>query len=117
MNDICHLKVPWHEDWNSKEFALAIVGKVVEDSPGKWTLLLKIRGRNEDGKELLLCYNVPVNPFSSTHSGERTRPETWGMDQLGPGVWSLDPSVIIPGVIHAFVTLVDVPEPALWRIK
>lgn len=117
MNNICHFKTPWHDNWANKDFTSAIVCKVVEDAPGKWTMLLNIRGQNEEGKNLLLSYNVRVNPFSPVHSGLREQPESWGMEQLGPGVWALEPSVVIPGVIHAFITIVNVPEPSPWSNK
>lgn len=35
--------------------------------------------------------------------------------QLVPGVWFLSPSLNIPGVIHAFIVLYDVPDPAPWE--
>ena len=38
----------------------------------------------------------------------------WGLIQLGPSVWEITPPVWIKGQIHAFVTLVAVPEPAPW---
>jgi hypothetical protein len=33
---------------------------------------------------------------------------------LGGGVWTLNPSLNIPGVLHAFVVLTGVPDPAPW---
>lgn len=117
MNNVCHLKTLWHENWAEKDFLGAVVCKVVQDAPGKWTMLLKIRGQDQDGKVLLLPFNVPVNPFSAAYSGPHDKPEAWGLEQLGPGVWSVEPSVIIPGLLHAFVTMVNVPEPAPWSKK
>jgi len=34
--------------------------------------------------------------------------------QVVPGIWFLTPSLNIPGVIHAFLVLYDVPDPAPW---
>jgi len=36
----------------------------------------------------------------------------WGLRKLGPGVWALDPSIHQPGVLHAYVVLQGVPDPA-----
>ncbi len=33
---------------------------------------------------------------------------------LGPSVWKLSPSLTVPSVVHAYLTLVGVPEPAPW---
>jgi hypothetical protein len=60
-----------------------------------------------------MCVSVRVVP-EGPHIGERELPVAWGMERLGPGVWTLDPSIIV-GDVHAFVTLVGVPEPAPWR--
>lgn len=38
----------------------------------------------------------------------------FGLRKLGPGTWLLQPSVNIPGQIHAFVVLCGVPEPPPW---
>ena len=43
------------------------------------------------------------------------RSDRWHLIQLGPGVWEVSPSLLVPGQIHAFVTLVGVPEPPPWR--
>lgn len=32
-----------------------------------------------------------------------------------PGVWALDPSLNIPGLVHVFVVLVGVPTPPPWE--
>lgn len=40
--------------------------------------------------------------------------EAFGVRQIAPHLWVLEPSLNIPGLIHAFVTLYGVPEPAPW---
>jgi hypothetical protein len=37
------------------------------------------------------------------------------MERIVPGVWALNPSLNIPGVIHVFVLLYGVPNPAPWE--
>jgi hypothetical protein len=39
---------------------------------------------------------------------------TWGSERLGPGVWALSPSLNMPGVVHAYIIVTDVPEPTPW---
>jgi hypothetical protein len=39
---------------------------------------------------------------------------TYGAHRITDGVWAIDPSLNVEGVIHAFVVLHGVPEPAPW---
>lgn len=39
---------------------------------------------------------------------------TFGLEEITEGVWKLTPSLNIPGIIHAFVVLYGVPNPAPW---
>jgi hypothetical protein len=39
----------------------------------------------------------------------------FGAQRVVPGVWFLTTSLNIPNVIHAFVVLYDVPNPAPWE--
>ena len=39
----------------------------------------------------------------------------FGVDRIAPGLWVLNPSLNIPGVLHAFIALYDVPNPAPWE--
>lgn len=41
--------------------------------------------------------------------------DSFGVDRIAPGVWMLHPSLNIEGLIHGFVVLRDVPEPAPWE--
>lgn len=43
--------------------------------------------------------------------------EAFGIEQICPGVWELTPSLNVPGLIHAFVTLYDVPQAAPWESR
>src|ERR1022692_2618633 len=36
----------------------------------------------------------------------------FAIQRIAPGLWCLSPSLNMPGLIHAFVTLYDVPNPA-----
>ena len=39
---------------------------------------------------------------------------TFGVRPVSPGLWYLNPSLNLPGQIHAFIVLYDVPTPAPW---
>jgi hypothetical protein len=39
----------------------------------------------------------------------------FGVDRVAAGVWQVTPSLNYEGLIHAFVVLVDVPDPAPWE--
>jgi len=41
--------------------------------------------------------------------------EAFGVEQICPGFWTLTPSLNVPGLIHVFVHLFDVPTPAPWE--
>lgn len=40
---------------------------------------------------------------------------TFGIEKICPGVWTLRPSLNIPGVIHAFICIYDVAAIAPWE--
>lgn len=44
-------------------------------------------------------------------------PPRFVLYKLGPGVWKLAPSVTVPGMLHAFITIVGVPDPAPWETR
>lgn len=48
------------------------------------------------------------------HTGQLV---AFGLDKISDGLWTLSPSLKIPGVIHAFVTLYDVPVVAPWESR
>lgn len=71
--------------------------------PGEFTLWL--------GPDLVL----PL--FISRHGPviENGSLKTFGAEEITRGVWALRPSLNVPGVIHGFVILYDVPTPAPWE--
>lgn len=42
---------------------------------------------------------------------------TYGAQPIAPGLWSLTPSLYIPGFVHAFVTLYNVPIKTPWETR
>jgi hypothetical protein len=49
--------------------------------------------------------------------GGNGAPPRFVLKRLGPGVWKVGPSIVSPGLLHAHVTIVDVPEPAPWLVE
>ena len=41
--------------------------------------------------------------------------EAYGVEPIAPGVWTLTPSLNLPGEIHGFVILYDVPSIPPWE--
>lgn len=41
--------------------------------------------------------------------------ENYGMTPIIPGLWAIDPSLNVRGVLHVFVTVYGVPDPAPWE--
>jgi hypothetical protein len=41
--------------------------------------------------------------------------KTYGLDQITKGAWAMDPSLNAEGVIHGFIVLHGVPDPAPWE--
>jgi hypothetical protein len=39
---------------------------------------------------------------------------TFGSERLDGGVWMLNPSLSLPGILHAYLTVYGVPDPAPW---
>jgi len=90
------------------------------DLAGGWSLLLVFP--KEKGPPFAM--NCPVRPGEPDGDpimqGDRVVGFTmrrWGLRRLGPGVWALDPSIHEHNVLHAYVVLCDVPDPAPWEVK
>jgi hypothetical protein len=68
-----------------------------------------------------LAFSVPRVKRLQRHFVEVTpdgvRADRWPMARLAPGVWDLPISVHVPGQLHAYVTLIGVPDPAPWEAK
>lgn len=69
---------------------------------GEGVYIFAIRDGEPDGD------TIDVAPGVKAWSNMRA----YGVKKLGPGVWQLQPSLFVPGELHAFLVLCDVPEPA-----
>lgn len=74
-----------------------------------------------DGEDGLVLWLGPelVIPLDISSAGPEIYGEgellKFGAERVAPGLWSLNPSLNMPGEIHGFVTLYDVPHPAPWE--
>jgi hypothetical protein len=82
--------------------------KVMKEAGGSLLLLFT---RNHLRRPISL--SLPVHFDGDPIAGTQPRFILW---RLGPHVWKLAPSVATP-VLHAYVTIVDVPEPPPWEKK
>jgi len=44
------------------------------------------------------------------------RMKSWGLRRIGPHTWAVNPSIHEPGIVHAYIVLCEVPEPAPWEV-
>lgn len=73
-----------------------------------------------EGNELVLWLGPQlIIPISISRDGPEQDEcgdlKCFGVDSISRGVCALKPSLNIPGEIHAFVILYDVPAPAPWE--
>jgi hypothetical protein len=57
---------------------------------------------------------VPVHLEGETNDGLDGKPCRWVFNKIAPGVWKPSQSLMMPE-LHAYFTLVGVPEPAPWE--
>ena len=72
----------------------------------------------EDGEDYVLWLGpdliVPV-PIAREKVVDERGVQCYGAERISAGVWALTPSLNIPGVIHGFVILYDVPSIPPWE--
>ena len=81
-------------------------GHIARADGGAWRLALAI----QRGPKKRQRHWIDVDPMG-------TRPDRWPLCHLGPGVWDVSKSVHVEGQMHAFLTIVGVPEPAPWELR
>lgn len=111
---VLHMVVRWHPEPQSVKTGDAILGPAVGEKlpgPGPVTRLL-LNMPTDGGKRFHLT--VPTN-LGGPCVGDPEKPTAFGLERIAPGVWVLNPSLLVPGVLHAFVVVVGVPEPAPWE--
>jgi hypothetical protein len=97
----CVMFVRWHETPTGSDM-------VADYSPQANALLLLVPG--EDGAQI-----VPLEVSMDGPVMVDGRLDAFHIRHISGGVWALYPSLNIPGVIHAYVVLHGVPEPAPWE--
>lgn len=58
---------------------------------------------------------VPVRVRKGDPQLTAAEVEIYGLTSITSGVWALSPSLNVPGLIHAFVVIHGVPDPAPWE--
>jgi hypothetical protein len=58
---------------------------------------------------------LPIDTDGPLYDEELQRLVAFGMRKVRDGLWHLTPSLNMPGVIHAFVCIYDVPIHAPWE--
>ena len=68
---------------------------------------------DQESRQHIFSFPCRVGPpFPPTYKKQGDRIEAWGLQRLGPGVWNVEPSILVDNSFHAFVTIIGVPEPA-----
>ena len=60
---------------------------------------------------------LPLDPDGPQVDEETGGLTVFGIRQISSGLWTLMPSLNMPGLIHAFVTIYDVPPIAPWESR
>lgn len=93
----------WQEDlanYRGEELACGMID-------GQFTLLLQA----QQGRVPL---PIRLGEAEMVRQGPHAELVSYGAQLIAPGVWAVDPSLFIEGVVHTFVVLYYVPVPAPW---
>ncbi len=58
---------------------------------------------------------IDVHPDGPIIDREKQSLVAFGLEKIGNRIWTLQPSLNMPGTIHVFVVIFDVPWPAPWE--
>jgi len=94
----------WQEDlanYHGEDLACGMLngGLVLQIAPG-------LKGR--------VPMPIVLGEAEVVRQGPHVELVSYGMELVTKGVWAMDPSLNIEGVVHTFVVLYDVPDPAPW---
>jgi hypothetical protein len=68
---------------------------------------------DQESRQHIFSFPCRVGPpLPPTYRKQGDKIESWGLQRLGPGVWNVEPSILIDNIFYAFVTIIGVPEPA-----
>lgn len=101
---IFHAILSWEKDaMEQRSLAVGHLGFVKRADDGAWMLFVNV---NRTKKRQYHFFQI--DPTGS-------RADCWKLLRLGSGAWTVLPSVHVPGQMHAFLTLTNVPEPPPWK--
>jgi len=66
------------------------------------------------GRKGLVPLPIKLGDVEVIWQGPHAELVSYGMQLVTAGVWAVDPSLNIEGMVHTFVVLYDVPDPAPW---
>ncbi len=103
-SDVARVIAPWKDVVQDITSGTGTEACIELQADGGWLLVLAVRRKAK--RQVFFIDVVP-----GTRVDNR-----WSLVQLSPGVWEVTPSVHVPGQIHAFITLVNVPQPPPWVV-
>lgn len=98
---VCQLFLRWEADlemYAGEDLVCGMIDGRLAISPGNWL----------DGF-------LPIEVGEEARFAADGALEAFEAERITAGVWALSPSLNIPGEIHGFLVLYDVPEPPPWQ--
>jgi hypothetical protein len=80
---------------------------------GKWSVLLTLP--SDQPYPHMVSFPAVNGPMDGKRVGDSYVMKHWGLIKIGPRTWQVNPSIQQPGLVHAYLVLCDVPEPAPWE--
>jgi hypothetical protein len=114
--DVYHLTPQWTDTpmVDTRPLVAKIQSRAAHGGGG---LELVLVIETDDNRRPILGFPIGEGPAVYDGLPEKGKMVRWGLRKLGPTVWMVQPSIVVPGALHAFVTIVEVPEPAPWTVS
>jgi hypothetical protein len=117
--DVAHLTPSWTE--TPMVDVRPLVAKVQTHAGGGLEVVMKVAAKTRiggEGRQIIVPFTVRVGASLKVvpDDPDDNRMVAWGLRQLGATVWTVEPSIITPWGMHAFVTIIDVPDPASFVV-
>lgn len=88
-------------------------------TPGTWQRSSELSCGVVDGKPTLWLGPIGALPLEISSDGHTLHADgtlaSFGAEQISAGVWALFPSLNVRDLVHGFVVLYGVPDPAPWE--
>lgn len=112
---VCHLPMPWSDTpiVDTRDYVAKVQPRSAHAGGGLELLLVFTSDQN---RRIPFGFSIAEGALIYDGDPKLGKMVRWGLRKLGPTVWMVEPSIVIPG-LHAFVTLTGVPEPAPWTVS